>query len=131
MLHPCAPAHYLPPCTIALFVCPTAVQVFMISYMIDCKGFLIVNREVVGADITDFEYTPKPEYDGPFKVINTPNEAALLRAWFSHMREVSAADCKQDFFQHVCTAVALGMLVQSIDTVCVEASVHMQQSAQT
>ncbi|WIA29248.1 hypothetical protein OEZ86_011756 [Tetradesmus obliquus] len=63
-------------------------QVFMISYMIDRKGFLIVNREVVGGDIADFEYTPKPEYQGPFTVINTPNEAATLRAWFDHMREV-------------------------------------------
>lgn len=60
----------------------------MISYMIDRKGFLIVNREVVGSDITDFEYTPKPEFDGPFTVINTPDEKSLLRAWFSHMREV-------------------------------------------
>eukprot|EP00878_Enallax_costatus_P014648 GHUV01015324.1.p1 GENE.GHUV01015324.1~~GHUV01015324.1.p1 ORF type:complete len:660 (+),score=216.28 GHUV01015324.1:148-1980(+) len=62
-------------------------QVFMISYMIDRKGFLIVNREVVGGDITDFEYTPKPEFDGPFTVINTPDEQSLLRAWFGHMRE--------------------------------------------
>jgi DNA polymerase epsilon subunit 1 len=60
----------------------------MISYMIDRKGFLIVNREVVGGDIADFEYSPKPEYEGPFTVINTPNEAATLRAWFDHMREV-------------------------------------------
>lgn len=63
-------------------------QVFMISYMVDRKGFLIVNREVVGADISDFEYTPKPEYEGPFTVINTPDEVSLLRAWFQHMRQV-------------------------------------------
>jgi hypothetical protein len=60
----------------------------MISYMVDRKGFLIVNREVVGADISDFEYTPKPEYEGPFTVINTPDEVSLLRAWFQHMRQV-------------------------------------------
>lgn len=63
----------------------------MVSYMVDRKGFLIVNREVVGADISDFEYTPKPEYEGPFTVINTPDEVSLLRAWFQHMRQVSAA----------------------------------------
>ena len=40
----------------------------MISYMLDRQGYLIVNREVVGADIADFEYTPKPEFEGPFKV---------------------------------------------------------------
>ena len=39
-------------------------QVFMISYMIDKVGYLIVNREVVGADIGPFEYTPKPEFEG-------------------------------------------------------------------
>ena len=43
---------------------PGDVQVFMISYMLDKQGYLIVNREVVGADIGPFEYTPKPEYEG-------------------------------------------------------------------
>lgn len=36
----------------------------MISYMIDKRGFLIVNREIVSEDIADFEYTPKPEFEG-------------------------------------------------------------------
>ena len=40
------------------------MQVFMISYMVDKQGFLIVNREVVSEDINDFEYTPKPEFEG-------------------------------------------------------------------
>lgn len=40
------------------------MQVFMISYMIDGQGFLIVNRQVVSEDISDFEYTPKPEFAG-------------------------------------------------------------------
>ena len=39
-------------------------QVFMISYMVDKQGYLIVNREVVSEDIHDFEYTPKPEFEG-------------------------------------------------------------------
>ena len=62
-------------------------QVFMISYMLDGQGYLIINREVVGADVEDFEYTPKPEYPGPFVVWNEPDEASLLRRWFDHMRE--------------------------------------------
>lgn len=66
-------------------------QVFMISYMVDRQGYLIVNREVVGADISDFEYTPKPEYPGPFKIFNEPNELALLHRFYSHMREVQPA----------------------------------------
>ena len=40
------------------------MQVFMISYMVDKQGYLIVNREVVSEDIDDFEYTPKPEFEG-------------------------------------------------------------------
>lgn len=40
------------------------MQVFMISYMVDKQGYLIVNREVVSEDINDFEYTPKPEFEG-------------------------------------------------------------------
>ncbi|KAK9830879.1 hypothetical protein WJX81_001263 [Elliptochloris bilobata] len=66
-------------------------QVFMISYMIDKCGYLIVNREVVSEDIADFEYTPKPEFEGPFTVWNEPDEGALLRRWFAHMREVQPA----------------------------------------
>ena len=63
-------------------------QVFMMSYMLDQQGYLIINREVVSEDVQDFEFTPKPEYKGPFIVWNEPNEAALLRRWFDHMREV-------------------------------------------
>lgn len=64
-------------------------QVMMISYMLDGEGFLIVNREIVSADIEDFEYTPKPEYPGRFTVFNEPDELALLRRFFEHMRETS------------------------------------------
>lgn len=35
-------------------------EVMMISYMLDEQGYLIVNREHVGADVEDFEYIPKP-----------------------------------------------------------------------
>ncbi|GAX75625.1 hypothetical protein CEUSTIGMA_g3069.t1 [Chlamydomonas eustigma] len=66
-------------------------QVFMISYMIDKQGYLIVNREVVGEHISDFEYTPKPEFEGPFVVFNEPNEVGLLRKFLSHMKEAKPA----------------------------------------
>ncbi|KAJ7947960.1 DNA polymerase epsilon catalytic subunit [Quillaja saponaria] len=62
--------------------------VMMISYMVDGQGFLIINRECVGDDIEDLEYTPKPEFEGCFKVTNVKNEVELLRLWFSHMQEV-------------------------------------------
>ncbi|KAK8952512.1 DNA polymerase epsilon catalytic subunit A [Platanthera zijinensis] len=63
-------------------------QIMMVSYMIDGKGHLIINREFVGADIEDLEYTPKPEFEGYFHVKNVENEVELLRLWFSHMQEV-------------------------------------------
>jgi DNA polymerase epsilon subunit 1 len=63
-------------------------QVFMISYMIDGQGYLIINREIVSEDVADFEYTPKPEFKGPFRVFNERDERALLRRFFDHMRAV-------------------------------------------
>lgn len=39
-------------------------QIMMISYMIDGQGYLITNREIISADVDDFEYTPKPEFEG-------------------------------------------------------------------
>lgn len=48
----------------------TVDQVFMISYMVDGQGYLVINREVVSEDVEDFEYTPRPEYKGPFIVFN-------------------------------------------------------------
>lgn len=51
------------------------------------QGYLITNREVIGADVKDFEYTPKPEYEGPFTIFNEPNESDLLRRFLDHMLE--------------------------------------------
>ncbi|KAL2328488.1 hypothetical protein Fmac_021915 [Flemingia macrophylla] len=62
--------------------------IMMISYMVDGQGYLIINRECVGDDIEDIEYTPKPEFEGYFKVTNVQNETELLRLWFSHMQEL-------------------------------------------
>ncbi|EEB07800.2 DNA polymerase epsilon catalytic subunit A Pol2 [Schizosaccharomyces japonicus yFS275] len=61
-------------------------QVMMISYMIDGQGFLITNREIISEDIQDFEYTPKPEFEGPFVIFNEENEMALLQRFFRHIR---------------------------------------------
>lgn len=62
-------------------------QIMMISYMIDGAGFLITNREIVSEDISDFEYTPKPEYQGPFLIFNEPDEKAVLERFFLHIKE--------------------------------------------
>ena len=63
-------------------------QVFMISYMINGKGFLIVNREVVGSDIDDFDYCPKKDIGGSFAIFNEPDELALLWYFINHMKSV-------------------------------------------
>ena len=62
-------------------------QIVMISYMIDGQGFLITNRDIVSEDIGDFEYTPKPEYEGPFTIFNEADEASVIRRWFEHIQE--------------------------------------------
>jgi DNA polymerase epsilon subunit 1 len=62
-------------------------QIMMISYMIDGQGFLITNREIVSEDIQDFDYTPKPEYQGPFMIFNEPDEKAVIERFFEHIKE--------------------------------------------
>ncbi|XP_043835295.1 DNA polymerase epsilon catalytic subunit A [Dromiciops gliroides] len=62
-------------------------QIMMISYMVDGQGYLITNREIVSEDIEDFEFTPKPEYEGPFCIFNEPDEAHLIQRWFEHVQE--------------------------------------------
>lgn len=63
-------------------------QIMMISYMIDGQGFLITNREIISQDVDDFEYTPKPEFEGNFIVFNEINEFALIQKFFDHIMEV-------------------------------------------
>ncbi|KAF7593430.1 DNA polymerase epsilon catalytic subunit [Aspergillus hancockii] len=76
-------------------------QIMMISYMIDGQGFLITNREIVSEDINDFEYTPKPEYSGPFMIFNESDERAVLERFFGHIKEAKPnviATYNGDFF---------------------------------
>lgn len=63
-------------------------QIMMISYMIDGQGFLITNREIISHDVADFEYTPKPEFEGNFVVFNEENELALIQKFFDHLMDV-------------------------------------------
>jgi DNA polymerase epsilon subunit 1 len=59
-------------------------EIMMISYMIDGRGYLIVNRSIVAEDIDNFEYTPKPEYKGEFIVFNETDERSCICRFFSH-----------------------------------------------
>jgi hypothetical protein len=38
---------------------------------------LITNREIISEEIEDFEYTPKPDYEGPIIVLNEPDEVKV------------------------------------------------------
>ena len=52
-------------------------QIMMISYMIDGLGYLICNREITSADVEDFEFTPRPEFEGPFTVFKERDEVCV------------------------------------------------------
>jgi DNA polymerase epsilon subunit 1 len=77
-------------CTKAPLKFPNAEsdEIFMISYMVSSpnggapQGYLIVSKSVVSSDVSDFEYTPKPAYPGPFTIFNEPNEESLLNRFF-------------------------------------------------
>lgn len=64
-------------------------MIMMISYMVDGRGFLITNREIISEDIEDFEYSPTPEYEGKFTIFNEPDERGLLNKFFSHCWELN------------------------------------------
>eukprot|EP00927_Polykrikos_kofoidii_P009002 TRINITY_DN13745_c0_g1_i1.p1 TRINITY_DN13745_c0_g1~~TRINITY_DN13745_c0_g1_i1.p1 ORF type:complete len:2600 (-),score=438.75 TRINITY_DN13745_c0_g1_i1:20-7819(-) len=64
-------------------------RITMISVMVDGSGFLIVNRSEVAEDIEPLEYTPKPQFQGVFETYNEPDEAALLRRFFTLTLETS------------------------------------------
>lgn len=63
----------------------------MISYMLDKQGYLIVNREVVGADIGPFEYTPKPEFEG---MRTTPEPVRNLKVTHGSDQTAHGQACK-------------------------------------
>uniref|UniRef100_A0A7I4XU50 DNA polymerase epsilon catalytic subunit n=1 Tax=Haemonchus contortus TaxID=6289 RepID=A0A7I4XU50_HAECO len=67
---------------------PAMDEIMMISYMVDGKGFLIINRDIVAAEIESFEYTPKEEYKGEFFIFNEPDETATIRRFFDHILQI-------------------------------------------
>jgi len=48
----------------------------------------ILSREIISQPVEDFEYTPKPEFEGPFIVFNEANESQLLQRFFDHILDV-------------------------------------------
>ena len=55
--------------------------------MIDGYGFLITNRSIITEEIEDFQYTPKPEFDGHFHIFNEKDEEGLLKRFVLHCKE--------------------------------------------
>ncbi len=62
-------------------------SIFMISYMVNGQGYLLLSRHVVGKDVANFEYTPKPKYPGPFIVLNELTEEALIRRFLTEFQK--------------------------------------------
>ena len=62
-------------------------SIFMISYMLDGQGYLLLSRHVVGSDVANFEYTPKPKYPGPFVVMNELTEEDLIRRFLTEFQK--------------------------------------------
>lgn len=52
------------------------------------QGYLITNREIISSDIEDFEYTPKPEFEGLFTVFNEADEKATIKKFFDHINDI-------------------------------------------
>jgi DNA polymerase epsilon subunit 1 len=82
-------------CTKAPLKFPSAEagdEIYMISYMVSTptgpQGYLICSRTVVSEDVKDFEYTPKPNYPGPFHIFNEKDEAALLHRFVSEYQRL-------------------------------------------
>lgn len=46
---------------------------------------MICNREIVSQDVEDFEYTPRPEFEGPFTVFNEPDEVRQFSQKFFYI----------------------------------------------
>ena len=63
-------------------------SIMLISYMVDGHGYLITNRSIISEDISDFEYTPKPEFEGYFHIFNEPDEKSLLERFALHCKEL-------------------------------------------
>lgn len=61
-------------------------EVMMISWMVDGKGYLVINRQVVSKDIDSFDFSPHAEFKGSFEVFNEPDEKAVLLRFFSEVR---------------------------------------------
>ena len=62
-------------------------RIYMISYMIAGQGYLLINRELVSENVSNFEYTPdRSKFPGPFEVINLTSEEEMLTKFIRHIQ---------------------------------------------
>ena len=76
-------------------------SIYMISYMVNGQGYLILSTHVVSEDVADFEYTPKPGYPGPFHIFNERTEEDLIRRFLAEWQRIRPQICvtyNGDFF---------------------------------
>jgi len=66
----------------------TIDPIMMISAMADGRGYLFVNREEVVRDIEDFEYSPKPDMEGHFKIFNCEDEKSMIQGFYQLIRKL-------------------------------------------
>ncbi|CAL6065292.1 DNA_polymerase epsilon [Hexamita inflata] len=64
-------------------------QVMCISYMVDGRGVLLVNRQIFAKPIEDFEYSPTPQMTGKFKIFNSMNEREMLLLFIEQIKQIS------------------------------------------
>lgn len=64
-------------------------QVMCISYMLDGRGVLLVNRQIFSQDIEDFEYSPTPQMQGKFTIFNFMNESEMLIFFLDQIKQTA------------------------------------------
>lgn len=89
----------------------------MISYMVDKQGYLIVNREVVSEDINDFEYTPKPEFEGTTPLLCYQHTTSCMQLLELHKAESATL---------IRASYRMTLLASSYALVCLASQCHVQ-----
>ena len=53
---------------------PCVPEQYQSVLLVILQGYLICNREIVSEDVEDFEFTPRPEFEGQFIIFNETDE---------------------------------------------------------
>lgn len=61
-------------------------EVMLISYVVDGEACLIVNRNIISKDITEFNYAPYKDIDYDIVIYNEPDEKSSIEKFFNDIR---------------------------------------------